>query len=195
MTNATVGKYQKRIITVPNILSFIRICLIPVFAWLYCFKKKYLSATAVIVASGVTDVVDGIIARKFGMVSDFGKVFDPIADKLTQIAVLFCLMTRFPNMIVALVILTVKEVLAAVFGLITIKKTDEVMGAVWHGKLNTVLLYSVMVIHLVWADIPAVVSNIMICLCTVSMLMSAVLYNIRNVRAIERAKKDGKNQE
>ena len=188
MTDENTGRYQKKIITVPNILSLLRLCLIPVIVWLYCFRNDYLLTTLVLVISGATDVIDGIIARRFGMISDFGKAFDPVADKLTQIVTLFCLVVRFPHMIIPLVVLTVKEVLAAIFNMITIKKTGEVMGAVWHGKLNTVLLYSMMVIHLVWFRIPAVVSDILIVVCTAMMLLSAVLYNMRNARALEQHK-------
>lgn len=188
MTDENTGRYQKKIITVPNILSLFRLCLIPVIVWLYCFRNDYLLTTLVLVISGATDVIDGIVARRFGMISDFGKAFDPVADKLTQIVTLFCLVVRFPHMIIPLVVLTVKEVLAAIFNMITIKKTGEVMGAVWHGKLNTVLLYSMMVIHLVWFRIPAVVSDILIVVCTAMMLLSAVLYNMRNARALEQHK-------
>ena len=188
MTDENTGRYQKKIITVPNILSLFRLCLIPVIVWLYCFRNDYLLTTLVLVVSGATDVIDGIIARRFGMISDFGKAFDPVADKLTQIVTLFCLVVRFPHMIIPLVVLTVKEVLAAIFNMITIKKAGEVMGAVWHGKLNTVLLYSMMVIHLVWFRIPAVVSDILIVVCTAMMLLSAVLYNMRNARALEQHK-------
>lgn len=144
--------------------------------------------TFILVLSGITDVVDGIVARKFGMVSDFGKAFDPIADKLTQIVTLFCLVTRFPHMMIPLVILTVKEILAAVLNMITIKKTGEVLGAVWHGKLNTVLLYSMMLIHLIWFGIPALVSDILIGICTVMMLISAILYNLRSIRVLRKQK-------
>lgn len=175
------GRYRKRIITIPNILSFFRLCLIPVIVWLYCFKRDYLMTALVLVISGITDIIDGIIARKFDMISDFGKAFDPIADKLTQISVLFCLVSRFPHMIFPLVILTIKELLAAILNTITIKKTGKVMGAVWHGKLNTVLLYFMMLVHLIWFNIPSLVSDILIGICIVIMLISAVLYNIRNV--------------
>lgn len=188
MADENTGKYQKRIITIPNILSFFRLCLIPVIVWLYCFKKDYMMTTFILVLSGITDVVDGIVARKFGMVSDFGKAFDPIADKLTQIVTLFCLVTRFPHMMIPLVILTVKEILAAVLNMITIKKTGEVLGAVWHGKLNTVLLYSMMLIHLIWFGIPALVSDILIGICTVMMLISAILYNLRSIRVLRKQK-------
>lgn len=192
MADENAGKYKKRIITIPNTLSFFRLCLIPVIVWLYCFKKNYLMTTFILVLSGITDVVDGIIARRFDMVSDFGKAFDPIADKLTQIVTLFCLVTRYHHMIIPLVILTVKEVFAAVFNLITIKRTGEVMGAVWHGKLNTVLLYGMILIHLIWIDIPVLVSDILIGICTAMMLFSAVLYNLRSIRVL-RKQKEPKN--
>ena len=188
MTDERAEKYQKRIIPIPNILSFFSLCLIPVIVWLYCFKKDYFWTTFTLVLSGATDVADGIIARKFGMVSDFGKAFDPIADKLTQIVTLFCLVTRFTRMLIPFVILTVKEILAAVFNMITIKKTGKVMGAVWHGKLNTVLLYAMILIHLVWFNIPALVSDMLIGVCTAMMLLSAVLYTLRNIRALRNQK-------
>lgn len=188
------GKYKNKIITVPNILSFFRLCLIPVIYWQYCVKKNYLLTTCTLTVSGMTDIVDGIIARKFDMVSDFGKAFDPVADKLTQIVMLLCLVTRFPFMLIPLVILITKEILAATLNMITIKKTGKVMGAVWHGKLNTVLLYSMMIIHLIWYNIPAVASNILIGICTVMMLISSVLYTIRNVSALTAKEENAENE-
>lgn len=177
----TQNKYQKRIVTIPNALSVFRICLIPVIVWLYCFKHDYLLATAVLTLSGVTDVVDGFIARHFHMVSDVGKALDPIADKLTQIAMLSCLVTRFPFMLLPLILLVVKELFAGVTGLLTIKKTGMVLSAVWHGKLTTVALYAMMAVHLLWVSIPLSVSNVLIVLCTMIMLTSAILYGIRNL--------------
>ena len=184
MEEQNMESYENRVLTIPNLLSFFRLCLIPVIIWLYCVREDSLGTAAVLALSGLTDVVDGRIARRFHMVSSFGKALDPVADKLTQIAMLFCLVSRFPLMLVPLVILTVKEITAAVLNSLAIRKTGKVMGAVWHGKLNTVLLYTTLLIHLLWDEIPAVVSNISIGLCTVMMLISAVLYGIRSVRAL-----------
>ncbi|MEE1164601.1 MAG: CDP-alcohol phosphatidyltransferase family protein, partial [Lachnospiraceae bacterium] len=88
-------KYKHKIITIPNVLSFLRLLLIPVIVWLYIVKKDPIWTMAILALSGITDIVDGIIARKCNMISDFGKAFDPVADKLTQIAMLFCLVSRF----------------------------------------------------------------------------------------------------
>lgn len=166
-------------------MSFFRLCLVPVIVWLYCFEKNYLWTAIILIISGITDITDGFIARKFDMISDFGKAFDPVADKLTQIAVMFCLVTRFPFMLIPLIILIIKEILAAVMNMITLEKAGYVVAAVWHGKLNTVLLYTVMFIHIVWFNIPPVASNIMIAVCISVMILSSFLYTKSDIKAIK----------
>ena len=116
------SKYKDKILTIPNILSFFRICLIPVIVWLYIGKEDYSLTLIILILSGFTDVVDGIIARKCNMISDFGKAFDPIADKLTQAAMLCCLVVRFQHMMIPLVMLVIKEVFTGITALISIKK-------------------------------------------------------------------------
>ena len=177
--------YQNKIITIPNILSFFRLCLIPVIVWLYTVKQDYFWTLLILLLSAVTDIVDGIIARKYNMISDFGKAFDPVADKLTQMAMLFCLVSRFPYMMIPFVLLVVKEVFTGITALITIKRTNTVKGAVWHGKLTTVALYSMMAIHLLWYNIPRTVSLILVGICIGIMLMSFILYAIQNIKAIK----------
>lgn len=184
MMQESESKYRKKIITIPNILSMFRLCLIPLIVWLYCVRQDYVWTIIMLAISGVTDVVDGIIARRFHMVSDFGKALDPIADKLTQIAVLSCLVTRFPLMLIPLILLIVKELFAGITGLMMIKKTKVVRGALWHGKATTVLLYLMMLVHLFWYDIPTVTSICCIACGTAMMLLSAVLYGIRNIKIL-----------
>ena len=139
----------------------------------------------VLLLSGLTDVVDGIIARKCNMISDFGKAFDPIADKLTQAAMLCCLVVRFNYMLIPLGMLVIKEVVTGITALISIKKTEQVEGAVWHGKLTTVVLYLMMAVHLVWFNIPTTVSLIMVGVCIGIMIMSFIMYSVRNIKAIK----------
>lgn len=139
----------------------------------------------ILMLSGATDIVDGIIARKYNMVSNFGKAFDPIADKLTQMAMLFCLVFRFNYMTVPLVLLVIKEVVTGITSLVSIKRTGTVKGAVWHGKLTTVSLYSMMAIHIVWFNIPHAISLILVGVCIGIMLMSFIMYSIQNIKAIK----------
>ena len=185
MTNISANTYQKKILTIPNVLSFFRLCLIPVIIWLYIEKQDYLWTLLILILSGLTDIVDGIIARKCNMVSDFGKAFDPVADKLTQIAMLFCLVSRFDYMIYPLILLIIKEFCTGITSLISIKRTNTIKGAVWHGKLTTVSLYSMMAIHLFWYNIPHSMSLIMVGTCIGIMLMSFILYTMQNVKAIK----------
>ena len=72
---------------VPNLLTLIRFILVP-FIIVLVFQEKYLEAFIVLTTSGLTDVLDGYIARKFNFITDFGKLMDPLADKVTQISIL-----------------------------------------------------------------------------------------------------------
>ena len=77
--------------TIPNWLSFFRIAMIPVFSVLF-IKEYYVAAFIVMIVAAVTDLIDGKIARKYNMVSNLGKMLDPIADKLSQMAIVIILL-------------------------------------------------------------------------------------------------------
>ena len=181
--------YTNKVITIPNILSFFRLCLIPVIVWLYCVKKEYFWTIIVYGFSSLTDIVDGIIARKFNMISTFGKVFDPVADKLTQMAIIICLAIHFGwYMLIPLAIFVVKEVGMNVVGLVAAKKTGKIKGAMWHGKLNTVLFFVIMVVHLLWYNMPSVVSYVFVSISVTMMLISATIYTVDYVNMLKEAK-------
>lgn len=175
----------KHIFTLPNIMSFFRICLIPVIVWLYCIKKNYTFTGFIIIISGLTDILDGFIARKFNLISDLGKILDPIADKFTQLAVLICLLTKFPWMLMPIISMIFKEIFVGITGFIAIKKSGKVSGADWHGKVATILLYSMMVLHMFWLNIPNEVSSASILLCTSMIFVSFFFYIIKNLKTIK----------
>ena len=182
---ANAPNSRKKVFTFPNILSFFRLCLIPVIVWSYCVEHNYLTAGGVLIISGLTDVVDGFIARKFNMVSDLGKILDPVADKLTQAAMLFCLMMRFPLLWILLVLVLVKEIFMCITGLMVIKKTGSVYGAKWHGKVATCLLYATMVLHVFWNEITPIVSIVSTLACAVMIVISFILYSIQNIKKLK----------
>lgn len=184
---------MNKIITVPNILSFIRLCLIPVILWEYIFLKKYILAAVTVIISGITDVVDGFIARKFNMVSHVGRILDPVADKLTQMAVIACLCSRYIMMVVPLAILVVKELANGIIALVMLKRTGNTINSRWHGKLATVILYVMMVTHLFWVNIPTFVSDIFIWTSIGAMALSFVLYTLQNSEAIKSPKEISEN--
>lgn len=167
---------RKNILTVPNLLSLFRLLLIPVIIWLYCGGKQYHATAAVIALSGFTDILDGKIARRFHMVSDIGKVLDPIADKLTQAALVICLITRYPWMWALLMLFLIREGLMIRWGYLALKHTDTVNSAKWHGKAATVVLYAVMMLIIFFGNIPDTVAKALMILCASLMFLSLVLY-------------------
>lgn len=162
---------KEQILTIPNFLSLLRLLMIPVIVWLYCFKKSYYWALFVIILSGITDISDGIIARKFNMVSDFGKAFDPLADKLTQFALFICLFTKYKLMLLIICTFFVKQITMFVMGYISLKKKDSVNSAKWYGKVNTVFLYCVLGSLVVFPSMPLSLANgLIIAACAVDVI-------------------------
>ena len=156
---ARKGSIWKNCITIPNMLSVFRLILIPFFVYAYCVEQNFWKTAALLALSGISDTADGYIARRFNMVSDLGKIIDPVADKLTQAAMLLCLLTRYPLMLLPLLLLTFKEVSTGIMSLIVIRKTGLVMSADWHGKVTTGLLYAMMLTHIIWYRIPVSVCD------------------------------------
>ena len=113
-------------------------------------------AGEILLLSGLTDLADGYIARRFHMISNLGKILDSVADKLNM----------------------------AVSGCLVIRKTGKVHGADWHGKIVTFLLYGTVAVHIIWFHITPMVSDLLIGLCAIMMVVSVVLYIIKNTRTV-----------
>ncbi len=177
--------YQHKIITIPNIISMFRVVLIPFI--IYSFVKlNNIPLTVVLIAvSALSDILDGKIARKFNMVSDFGKFFDPVADKATQIALAICLAFKIKMMIPLLIFLLIKEIFMGVSGYIVIKRTGAPDQAKWYGKACTVVLYGSMMAMILFPGMPEWLSYALICLCAVFMLISIIGYAVLRRREIK----------
>lgn len=184
------NRSKAKILTIPNILSLVRLCMVPLIVWYYTEKDDPIRTAVLLVVSGLTDVVDGAIARKFDMVSDVGKLLDPIADKLTQIAVLFCLYWRYPDILPLLILLCVKEIVVGITMFAAIRSSGEVLSANWHAKAAAAFTYLTMALHLVWTGIPRTLSLVLISICCVLIIISGVLYVIRNTRECKKSKAD-----
>ncbi|MBR6694250.1 MAG: CDP-alcohol phosphatidyltransferase family protein [Clostridia bacterium] len=135
---------ENKKLTIPNIISLIRIALIPVFIYIYFgdFKNCHRWAFVIIILSALSDMADGIIARRFNMISDLGKVLDPIADKLTQVAIVVILCFKHKTLIPVFCVLFTKELLTACAAAFWFKKGMKPVSARWWGKLSTALLYT-----------------------------------------------------
>ena len=130
----------------PNTLTIIRFLLIP-FIVLYIFTGNYILAFIFFTLSGITDIADGFIARKFNLISNFGKLMDPLADKLTQISTLTSLVITHIIPTWILIIVLLKEFIM-MCGASFLYGKDVVVYSRWYGKLSTVLFYIAIVVSL-----------------------------------------------
>ncbi len=131
---------------VPNTLTVIRFLLIPIIV-INIFTGNYILAFIFFTISGLTDIADGFIARRFNLISNFGKLMDPLADKATQIATLTSLVIKNIIPIWILLIVLLKEFIMIV-GASFLYGKDVVVYSRWYGKLATVLFYIAIVVSL-----------------------------------------------
>lgn len=170
---------KKEIFSVPNLMGYFRILLIPVFTWIYCHAESvsdYYVSAALVGVSGLTDMLDGKVARKFHMVTELGKFVDPLADKLTQGALILCLCARYPLMRPVLALFLIKEGFMVVMGLLLLPRGKKLDGAKWFGKVCTAALYILLAALFLLPEIDGRIADGMILLCAAFMLFSLIQY-------------------
>ena len=169
----------KEVFSIPNIMGYFRVLLIPVFCYLYLnaeTQRDILWAALVVAISSITDMLDGMVARKFNMVTDLGKIVDPVADKLTHAALAICLATRYPLMWLLLTLMVAKEGYMAIMGIITLRHGRMMDGAMWFGKVCTATLFVGMLVLFLFPSLSVTVSNVIIGVMMVVMLVTLVKY-------------------
>ena len=179
-----IGKQLKQeVFSIPNLLSYFRLLLIPLFIQLY-MNENFTEALITLAASGLSDVIDGRVARKYNMVTDLGKVLDPVADKLTQCAMMFCVAMRYPAMWWLLGLHVVKELIMIVMGWYVLKKTDTVNSAICCGRPRAGVIYAVMTVHVIVPTIPQAVSAANAAVCAGLIILSLVVYTARYIKLL-----------
>lgn len=139
-----IKDWKKEILTVPNLLSLFRLFLIPVYIAIYLNAKTnsdYYLAAGILAVSCLTDLIDGKIARHFNMISTLGKILDPLADKLTQFALILCLTVKYPILWYLVALFVVKESFQLIAGGVNLKKGRMLKGALLSGKICTTVLF------------------------------------------------------
>lgn len=170
---------KKNVLTIPNLLSLFRLLLIPVYAILYMkaqSAKEYIVAAAVFAVSAMTDMVDGIIARKCHMVSRLGIMLDPFADKMTQGVIILCLTLKNPAILPLLILFIVKEAFMLVMACLHLKKKKMLDGALIPGKICTTVLFLSMIVLVIFRDLPSPWVYTIVAICSVFMVISLVAY-------------------
>lgn len=129
--------------TIPNLLTLLRIFFVPVFIYLY-LEEQHLASALMILICGLTDFLDGYIARHYHQISELGKAMDPVADKLLQFAIVFCLLFTVDHMVWIFLLFLVKEASMLVCWLLLKRKGGYMNGALWFGKISTAIFYIAM---------------------------------------------------
>jgi len=127
--------------------------MIPLYIYLFINAEEiteYYWAGALLILSGLTDALDGVIARKTGQITDLGKVIDPIADKLTQIAVVFAMLIERPYILPLLVLFFVKELYLLISSVVLFRKDVMMDGSKWFGKIATAVFYICMFVLVIF---------------------------------------------
>ena len=139
-----IREWKKDVFTIPNLLSLFRLVLIPLYVYIYLNateKYQYITAGTIMAISCLTDMIDGKIARHFNMISNVGKVLDPLADKFTQLALILCLSAKYPILYPVLVLFLVKEFFQLFVAIIHLRKGKVLPGALMAGKICTTVLF------------------------------------------------------
>lgn len=172
---------------IPNIMTVCRILLVPVFVWLYVAGNPVFAAVIVALA-GITDVADGLIARKFNIVTVTGQVLDPLADKLMQLAVVITLWVdgKIPKWAIA--VIAAKELIMILGGsILYFCKRRTAIPAEWYGKAATVLFYVTMLYIIIFNRLDYI-AMVLIVLTVIAMIYSLLRYFAHFVRIAKNGK-------
>ncbi len=175
-------------LAIPNLLSIVRILLIPLFVYIYLNKNlpsNFLWAALVVIVSGATDFLDGVIARKFDMITDLGKLLDPFADKLTQLTIIICLIFTWPGMVIVITVFVIKEITLLFCQIVLFKKGKVMDGALWYGKVSTFVFYGCALVLVAFPTMNQTLANTLMSLTAIGLLMAFLLYTrwfIRQLR-------------
>lgn len=139
-----INDWKKELFTVPNLLSLFRLLLIPVYVMIYLHAqqpREYFFAAAILAVSCLTDMIDGQIARRFNLVTNLGKLLDPLADKMTQLILTVCLSVKYPALWGVLILFVMKEVYQVCMTYILYRKGKMLQGSLFAGKICTTVLF------------------------------------------------------
>lgn len=186
--NINGDKIKKEYFSIPNLMGYFRILMLPVFLFAYYraeTKEEYTAAFAILIVSLLTDFFDGKIARKFDMVTDFGKILDPVADKLTQGALAIAVATQYPRMGSFLILFILKEGYMGIMGLYLLRKKNIRNGAQWYGKICTAVMDVGILVLLLFPKMSYKAANLVILLMMAFMVFSLAEYLRFHIAALK----------
>ena len=136
----------------------------------------YYLAAGILAVSCLTDLIDGKIARHFNMISNVGKILDPLADKATQFSLIICLTLKYPILIYMVILFFVKESYQLIAGFIALRKGKILKGALLIGKICTTILFTSLIVLVMLPDISITAVYIITAIDTLFLLASFAEY-------------------
>lgn len=174
-----IKDWKKEILTIPNLLSLFRLILIPLYVYIYLNAREdseYLLAGVIMAISCITDMVDGKIARHFNMISNVGKVLDPLADKFTQLALILCLSAKYPILYPVLALFLAKESFQLIVFIVHIRKGQALDGALMAGKICTTVMFTSLIALVLFPHLNEVIVDIIVLIDALFLINSFVSY-------------------
>lgn len=171
--------FKDEVLTIPNLLSFFRLLLIPVYMTIYLNANStadYIMAGSILAVSCLTDMADGKIARKFNMMSTLGKILDPIADKVTQISLIVCLAQTHKILWSLVVLFIIKEGFQLIAGGINLKKRKILKGALISGKICTTIVFTSLIVLVVFPNLNSIVVSAITITDAIFMIIALIDY-------------------
>jgi len=150
-----IKNWKKEILTIPNLLSLFRLVLIPVYVTIYLnatTTKEYFLAGSILAVSCLTDMIDGQIARRYNMISNVGKLLDPLADKATQFTLTLCLSLKYPILHPVLAMFLAKEIFQLIAFIIHFRRGKALPGSIFAGRLCTTVLFVSLIAMVLFPD-------------------------------------------
>ncbi len=184
---------------IPNLISCFRILLVPFYV-LFFFgilgneeRNSYFIAGTIFILAGVSDAIDGFLARHFHWVSNIGKLLDPFADKLLEVVVTVCLAIEFGGPFVTLsAIIIAKEIIMMVGAYLIMTKNNVYVSSVWCGKLATIVWYLLICVCHLFPNVARgdmLLAN-MLCIFLIFVMIMAFVIYVYNYAAQIKSTKD-----
>ena len=174
-----IKDWKKEIFTIPNLLSLLRLVMIPFYVVIYLNATEtyqYITAAAIMAVSCLTDLVDGKIARHFNMISTLGKILDPLADKVTQFTLTLCLSLKHPILNPVLVLFVIKEFFQLTVGIFHLRKGKMLPGALMAGKVCTTILFISLIGLVLFPNVNPIAVDVIAFIDTVFLVISFISY-------------------
>lgn len=174
-----INNWKAEIFTIPNLLSMFRLLIIPVYIIIYLKANTpahYYIAAGILIISCLTDMLDGFIARRFNMISNLGKILDPVADKATQLMLILSIAQKRPILWFSAILFLAKEAFQLIAGILTFHKGKMLKGALLSGKICTTVLFFNLLLMVMFPQLSTTAIGIMTAINSLFMLNALLEY-------------------